>query len=142
MAKQAARRKPGAKREAAWPEAASAPDVAHGYNADVSTEAMRQMVGTGETAPPSTGMAWARKRLARGRAVDPERNAAIAMGEALTSGFKKAVEAAIQDAHADGFAVPARVDGVAVEIRPDGEAVPIDDKSPWSPVDWRKAATR
>jgi hypothetical protein len=137
MAKQAARRKPGAKREAAWLETASA-----SQDADESTAAVRQITTTGEADLTSIGAARARKRIARRPASDAERSAASAMGEALASGFRMAVEAAIQDAHAEHFAIPARVDGVAVEIRPDGEVVPIDDNAPWSPVDWRKAAPR
>jgi hypothetical protein len=137
MAKQAARRKPGAKREAAWPETASA-----SQSADESTAAVRQITTTGEAYLTSICSASARKRIARKPAIDAELNAARAMGEALTCGFRTAVEAAIQGAHTEGLAIPARVDGVAVEIRPDGEVVPIDDNAPWSPVDWRKAATR
>jgi hypothetical protein len=138
MAKQAARRKPGAKREAAWPEA----EGAESHGADVSTEPVRPVTMTGETALTSIGGARARKHGTRGAAVNAERNAAIAMGEALTAGFRNAVEAVIRDAHAEGFAVPARVNGVAVEIRPDGEVLPIDDKAAWSPADWRKATRR
>ena len=138
MAKQAARRKPGAKRDVAWPDTPTAP----GQSADESTAAVRQIMTTGETDLTSIGVARARKRITRRPATDAERNAASAMGEALTSGFRMAVEAAIKDAHAEHFAVPARVDGVAVEIRPNGEVVPIDDNAPWSPVDWRKAVTR
>jgi hypothetical protein len=138
MAKQAARRKPRAKRDAAWPETASA----SGHATDDATEAVRPMATTGETALTSIAAARARKPRARGPTIDAERNAAIAMGEALTAGFRTAVEAVIQEAHAEGFAVPARRDGVAVEIRPDGEVVPVDDTTPWSPVNWRKAATR
>jgi hypothetical protein len=134
MAKQAARRKPGAKREVVWPETASA-----SQSADESTTAMRRLTTTGETDLTSIGAARARKRIARRPVIDVERNAASAMGETLASGFRTAVAAAIQDAHAEGFAIPARVDGVAVEIRPNGDVVPIDDSAPWSPVDWRKA---
>jgi hypothetical protein len=128
MAKQAARRKLRAKREADWPETAGAND---------STAVA---VTAGDLA--RIGAARAGKRDARGTAIGAERDAAVAMGEALASGFKSAVAAAIRDAHAEGFAVPARLDGVAVEIRPNGEAVPIDDKVSWSPAAWRKAAAR
>jgi hypothetical protein len=128
MAKQAARRKPRAKRDAAWPEVAN-------HGADDATAAARLRAKTGEGTLSSIGQT---KRTA----VDIERNAAIAMGEALTSGFQQATEAAVREAHAEGLAVPARVDGIAVEIRPDGEIVPIDDAVPWSPVTWRGAATR
>ncbi|MGA3002257.1 MAG: hypothetical protein ABSE20_11055 [Acetobacteraceae bacterium] len=144
MAKHAARRKPGAVREAAWPETGSTPDP----GAAESTETVRPMATTGATDLASIGVARARKRAARRpaidaeSAIDAERNAAILMGEALTSGFRKAVQAAVLEAHAEGLAVPVRVDGIAVEIRPDGAVVPIDDHAPWSPVDWRKAATR
>jgi len=138
MTKQAARRKPGPKRDAAWPEAAHASD----QGADDSTAAVRQRATPGEAALSSIGAPRPRKRNARSAAIDTERNAAIAMGEALTSGFKDAVQTAVRDAHAEGLAVPVRVDGIAVEIRPDGEVVPIDDGASWSPVDWRKAATR
>ena len=138
MAKQAARRKPGAKREVAWPETASAP----GQSGDESTATVRQITTTGETDLTSIGAARARKRIARKPMIDAERNVASAMGEALTAGFRTAVEAAIRDAHVEGLAIPARVDGIAVEVRPNAEVVPIDDNAPWSPVDWRKAATR
>ena len=138
MAKQAARRKLGAKRDAAWPETASA----RGQSADESASAVRQITTTGEADLTSIGAARARKRIARKPAIAAEQNAASAMGAALASGFGMAVEAAIQDAHAEGLAIPARVDGVAVEIRPNGQVVPIDDNAPWSPMDWRKAATR
>jgi hypothetical protein len=137
MAKQAARRKPGAKSEAAWPEAVSA-----SQSADESSEAVRRTTTAGATDLTSISAARARKRSARRSAPDAERNAASAMGEALTSGFRTAVEAAIRDAHAEGLATPARIDGVALEILPNGEAVPIDDNAPWSPADWRKAVTR
>ena len=136
MAKQAARRKPGTKPDAAWPEAANAP------GRDEDEAAVRQTTPKREATLSSVSGARPRRRSARSSAIEPERNAAIAMGEMLTSDFRDAVEVAIRDAHADGMAVPARVDGVAVEIRPDGEVVPIDDRAPWSPVDWRKAATR
>jgi hypothetical protein len=128
MAKQAARRNPRTKRDAAWPDAAN-------HGADNATAAARLRAETGEGTLSSIGRT---KRTA----VDIERNAAIAMGEALTSGFQQATEAAVRDAHAEGLAVPARVDGIAVEIRPDGEIVPIDEAAPWSPVTWRGAATR
>jgi hypothetical protein len=138
MARQAARRKPGAKRDEAWPETTSAP----GQSADESTAGVPRITTTGETDLASIRTARARKRIVRRPATDAERHAASVMGEALASGFRAAVEAAIQEAHAEGFAIPARVDGGAVEIRPSGEMVPIDDNAPWSPVDWRKAATR
>jgi hypothetical protein len=109
------------------------------------------VVTAGDGALANIGAARARNRNARGAAgdanargaaSDAKRDAAVAMGEALTAGFKSAVEAAIRDAHTEGFAVPARLDGVAVEIRPNGEAVPIDDKASWSPAAWRKATAR
>jgi hypothetical protein len=138
MAKQAARRKPGTKRDAAWPAATHSSD----QGTDDSTSAVRQRATPGETALSSIGAARPRERSARSAAINTERNAAVAMGEALTAAFKDAVQAAVREAHAEDLAVPVRVDGIAVEIRPDGEVVPIDDRAPWSPMDWRKAATR
>ncbi|HEX3993957.1 MAG TPA: hypothetical protein VHX39_22525 [Acetobacteraceae bacterium] len=131
MAKQAARRKPRTKRDAAWPDAAN-------HGADDATAAARPRATAGEGTLSSIGTVRRPKRSA----VETERDAAIAMGKALTSGFQQATEAAVREAHAEGLAVPARVDGIAVEIRPDGEIVPIDDRLPWSPVTWRGAATR
>jgi hypothetical protein len=138
MAKQAARRKPGTKRDAAWPEAANASDQA----ADDSAAAVRPRATSGAVAFSSIVATRPRKRSARSAAIDTERNAAIAMGEALTASFKDAVQAAVREAHAEDLAVPVRVGGIAVEIRPDGKVVPIDDGAAWSPVDWQKAATR
>jgi hypothetical protein len=131
MAKQAARRKPRTKRDAAWPDAAN-------HGSDDATAAARKKATTGEGTLSSLGAVRRTKRSA----IDTERDAAIAMAKALTSGFQQAAEATVREAHAAGLAVPARVDGIAVEIRPDGEIVPIDDAVPWSPETWRGAATR
>ena len=145
MAKHAARRKPGAIREAAWPETGehSRPGRRR-VNRDSATDGddWRNRIWQVSAWQGRVNVPLA-DRLSHGEsAIDAERNAAIAMGEALTSGFRKAVQAAVREAHAEGLAVPVRVDGIAVEIRPDGAVVPIDDHAPWSPVDWRKAATR
>lgn len=143
MAKQAARRKPGAKREAAWPET----EGAEGHGADVSQAARPAAVLTGATALTSIGAARARKRggrernapeyAARGATIDAERDAAIAMGEALLVGFSDAVQLAIKNAHAAGLAVPGRENGVPVEYRPDGEIRRIEDSNAWSPESWK-----
>jgi hypothetical protein len=132
MAKQAARGKPGAKRDVAWPAAAAAFGHCRNDSGAAAAEAAFSRIGK----PRS------RKRNARNSASDAERDAAIAMGEALTSGFSEAVQTAIHNAHAEGLAVPVRVSRIAAEISPDGKLVPVDDQAPWSPVDWRNAATR
>jgi hypothetical protein len=64
------------------------------------------------------------------------------MARRLTKGFQEAARQAVQDAHAAGLAVPARADGVAVEIRPDGQVVAIDERTQWSPLDWKSSAKR
>jgi hypothetical protein len=58
-------------------------------------------------------------------------------GDALTAGFKKAAEAAIQEAFASGLAVPGRENGIPVERRPDGKIVAIEDAADWSPRNWK-----
>jgi len=59
------------------------------------------------------------------------------LADALTAGFKKAVEAAIAKAHAAGLAVPGREGDRAVEYRPDGQIREIDEDTEWSPHHWR-----
>lgn len=59
------------------------------------------------------------------------------MAESLTAGFRAAVGAAIQAAHADGHAVSGIEDGVAVEYLPDGTKRVIEDLADWSPTGWR-----
>jgi hypothetical protein len=82
------------------------------------------MSGPGSSAP--------RKRAARTGGepsiARPKRNpAADDLGDALTAGFRRAVEAAIQQALDCGLAVPGREGGEPVERRPDGTIVRIDD---------------
>lgn len=59
------------------------------------------------------------------------------MAASLTAGFRSAVGAAIEAAHADGHAVSGIEDGVAVECLPDGTKRPIDQTTDWSPTGWR-----
>lgn len=61
-------------------------------------------------------------------------------GERLTEGFAAAVKGAVQEAHAQGFAVPGRRDGIAVEVCPDGTTVPIDETVEWTPTAWKAHA--
>lgn len=59
-------------------------------------------------------------------------------GAALTRRFAKAVAEAVQAAHNDGLAVPARRDGTAIEVRPNGQVARIRAGEDWSPTAWRK----
>lgn len=59
------------------------------------------------------------------------------LSDALTAGFRKAVDAAIQEAFDAGLAVPGRVNGKPVERRPDGAIAEINDLAGWSPNTWK-----
>ncbi len=63
----------------------------------------------------------------------------LTVAHRLAEGFTAAMRRAVLEAHAEGLAIPARMDGIAVEVRPNGEVAPIDDRSPWSPADWKKS---
>jgi hypothetical protein len=92
--------------------------------------------------PPATLLRW--RRAAKTR-VSPIAKAGAqtvpisgdAFGDQLTVGFRKAVEAAIQEAFKAGLAVPGRENGRPVERRPDGKIVEIEDPANWSPDNWK-----
>ena len=60
------------------------------------------------------------------------------VGQRMAELFGRATAQAVEEACAEGLAVPGRIAGEAVERRPDGATCPIDAKAAWSPTAWQE----
>jgi hypothetical protein len=88
------------------------------------------VVGTPVVGASGVGASKRARRGATTPIADP-------IGDALTAGFKRAVDDAVRQALGAGLAVPGRENGKPVERRPDGKTIEIENLGGWSPESWK-----